>query len=177
MLSSSFYITLHLLSFVCAQSENSTPITTSLTFAPWDSHLSVITADPIATTYLEDNSSDDSDCNAEAYDRVMIVNGPSTAGVTYVYISCGTLPAYVYHIDCSLTEANTATCGYAVSSGNTTQTSTVTQNSSELSGQPVTITAGIEKLFPSPTRQVSALTTKSGSASLVTFSQSKFLVS
>lgn len=130
-------------------------ISTSLIFGPWDVKLSVIGADATATTYLEDNSDPSRNntntgaCNAEAYDRLTVVNGPSTAGVTYIYTSCGTNVAMSYHYDCPLTEPNTATCAYVASSGNTTVTSSVTQNSSEISPQPCLITAGIEKLTAS----------------------------
>jgi hypothetical protein len=138
------------ISQVVAQGQ--TLIATSLIFGPWDVNLSVIGADATATTYLEDNSdpsrnnSNTIDCNAEAYDRATVVNGPSTAGVTYIYTECGTNKAASFHVDCPLTEPNTATCTYVNVAQNETDTGTQTQNSSELSPQPCTITAGIEKL-------------------------------
>ncbi|KAH9211026.1 hypothetical protein DL95DRAFT_512148 [Leptodontidium sp. 2 PMI_412] len=155
------YVTLwHLLLsvFITAQSHSHSNsqfqsiITTSLIFVPWDARVSVIAVDATATTYLEDNhnpsrnNSNTEECNAEAYDRVTIVNGPSTAGVTVIYTECGTNMATSHRYDCPLTEPNTATCNYVFSIGNSTGTGTETQNSSEMSPQPCTITAGIEKL-------------------------------
>ena len=149
-----------LLSIVTAQSrshsnsQSQSAIKTSLIFGPWDVGVSVIAVDTTATTYLEDNhdpsrnNSNTEECNAEAYDRMTIVNGPSTAGATVIYTECGTNMATSHRYDCPLTESNTATCNYAFSIGNSTGTGTETQNSSEMSPQPCTITAGIEKLSP-----------------------------
>ncbi|KAH8587785.1 hypothetical protein B0O99DRAFT_640777 [Bisporella sp. PMI_857] len=150
----------HLFSTVTAQShlhstsQSQSAITTSLIFGPWDIGVSVIAVDATATTYLDNNhdpsrnNSNTKNCNAEAYDRATIVNGPSTAGITYIFTECGTNLAASYQYDCPLTEPNTATCSVVFSMGNSKGTSTVTQNSSELSPQPCTITAGIEKLSP-----------------------------
>jgi len=138
------------LSSAMAQSHSS--IATSLIFGPWDVRLSVISADATATTYLYGNSdpsrnnSNTAACNAEAYDRATIVNGPSTAGITYIYTECGRYKAESYHVDCPLTEPNTATCTYVNAYENETMTGTMTQNSSEIQPQECTITAGIEKL-------------------------------
>ncbi|PVH74392.1 hypothetical protein DL98DRAFT_537459 [Cadophora sp. DSE1049] len=92
-----------------------------------------------------------------------IVNGPFTAGVTIIYTDCGTNLTSSIRFDCPLTEPNTATCNYVFSVGNSTGTSTITQNSSEMSPQPCTITAGVEKLSPG---SVIASTT-SGESALV----------
>ena len=154
------YITLWyvLLSVTTAQtqpysnSQSQSKITTSLIFAPWDEQVSVLAVDITATTYLQDNhdpsrnNSNTDACHAEAYDRATIVNGPSTAGVTIVYTECGTNLASLIRLDCPLTEPNTATCDYRFSIGNSTGTSTMTQNSSELSPQPCTVIGGMEKL-------------------------------
>ncbi|KAH8691709.1 hypothetical protein GQ44DRAFT_734163 [Phaeosphaeriaceae sp. PMI808] len=129
-------------------------IKTSLVFVPWDAHVSVVAVDPTATTYLQDNpnpsrnKSNTINCHPEAYDRVTIVNGPSTAGLTIFYTECGRYPAYSHRLECPLTEPNTAICSHFLTSGNSTRTTTETANSSELSPQPCTITAGIEKLGP-----------------------------
>lgn len=168
----------HLLfSIVAAQShshsnsQSQSAITTSLIFGPWGIRLSVVAVDTTATTYLQDNhdpsrnNSNTKECNAEAYDRVTIINGPSTAGITYVYTECGTNLAGSYQLDCPLTDPNTATCSYVFSMVGSTGTSTVTQNSSELSPQPCTITAGIERLSAG---SVTALTTPGLSTSYFT---------
>ncbi|KAH7381935.1 hypothetical protein BKA64DRAFT_647467 [Cadophora sp. MPI-SDFR-AT-0126] len=150
-----------------SKSQSHSAITTSLIFANWDGHVSVVAVDTRATTYLDDNhdpsrnNSNTIDCNAEAYDRITLVNGPSTAGVTVIYTECGTNLATSYRYDCPLTEPNTATCTYVFSVGNSTGTSMETMNSSEMSPQPCTIIAGIEKLSPG---SVTASTTSGGSA-------------
>lgn len=156
-----------LLQVATAQSSNIESITTSLIFGPWDVNLSVVAVDSTATTYVENNSDPSRTCNAEAYDRVTIINGPSTAGVTYIFTSCDTLPAYQYQVDCPLTEANTATCNIVYTDENSTSTTIVTENSSELSPQPVTITAGLEKLVPLsvPARTTSSLSPSSSTES------------
>ncbi|KAG4439534.1 hypothetical protein IFR05_004974 [Cadophora sp. M221] len=184
------YVTLwHLLiSIITAQShsqsnsQSQSEITTSLVFVPWDGRVSVIAVDPTATTYLEDNHDpsrnnlNTEECNAEAYDRVTIVNGPSTAGATVIYTECGTNLATSYRYDCPLTEPNTATCNYMFSISNSTGTSTITQNSSEMSPQPCTITAGIEKLSPGSVA-ASTTTTTSGESTLALQTTSSSLTS
>lgn len=137
-----------------SNSQSQSKIKTSLIFAPWDEQVSVLAVDSTATTYLQDNhdpsrnNSNTEACHVEAYDRATIVNGPSTAGITIVYTECGTNLASSIRLDCPLTELNTATCDYVYSMGNSTGTSTMTQNSSELSPQPCTIIGGMEKLSP-----------------------------
>jgi hypothetical protein len=136
---------------------------TSLIFGPWDARLSVITADATATAYLENNSlpyNTPPNCNIEAYDRATIINGPSTAGVTYLYTKCGTYLATIFEVDCTLTATDTATCTVTVSHNGTSDIFTETQNSSELSPQPCTITAGFEQLRPIPA-SITALVTSS----------------
>jgi hypothetical protein len=124
----------------------------SLVLAPWGARLSVIEVSPTATTYLENrhdpsrNSSNTIACGAEAYDRVTVVAGPSTAALTYVYTECGTNQAGSITFNCPMTATDTATCSYTARSGTVTGTADVTFNSSEASPQPCTIIAGFEKL-------------------------------
>ena len=119
-------------------------ITTSLILGSWDSDVSVLNVDPDAITYVEDYRRPGTTiCDIKFYDSNTFVNGPSTAGVTYIRTACGTLDYISINYECPLSEPNTATCTYFV---NGTSMGIATQNSSEVSPVPVTITAGLEKL-------------------------------
>lgn len=128
------------------------PFATSLIFGSYN-YFSIVAVGLSATTYASSNHYlpfQTANCRGERLDRRTIVNGPSTAGATYYTDACGTIPSATAEVNCVLTgpaPVTTATCTMTVSDGiNPVSTFTVTENSSEIAPEPVTITAGLGKL-------------------------------